>query len=803
MSNVSFKLRLRPVRFAFLVRTDDGKRLHEIFRINTCLWGGKFNPIIPFFKRLPAWWDRRGIKFENAKQIINGYLDYFEPDFLVEAEKGLADKLDFDPTRVLILSDLLAQDRQQVTEKYGMDVDELYGNLYQEEFRFEQRRKQNIVYIKARSAVFNNFAACVFGGFPSEERIKDFKTVFTPEEVLLDAESLFHLYKSGFTSALEIGCRKLKVDYSGRGDPTLFIHDAQQPKDLIDYWNLRAINHNVIPVPIQWLNELSPFCKQFVLNNYRPLPGNQHGVMMHSCSMFSRSIPEGEINKIYSKFLRVEINDANLIQTWYPPIWREQTEFAVRRTRPMLVADSKLIDVNIDENKPVRFDPLFPQFANDYFMGHRWANIVNFDKQFNSDLIATVFPQNYKKKSSFPKFRMGQEHLLSTTEGLVFFPKYKMIQEYWDLTDGTTALKTWLNENNITAVPSDAGRATQQIVQTLGGFLGVSSLAHREIIELLDKVSRKPVTKSMRFHEFKNKITNAASKGKWGKSNFMTIVERQAVQLGLELKCTKCGNWSWYSIKHLDYSLSCDLCLKEFDFPISNPSDSKHSKWSYRLIGPFALPDYARGGYATALSIRFFSEVFGIVSSSLTWSSGLELTLGESSFETDFILWIQRKQILAHDYPTEIVFGEVKSFGKDVFKASDITKMKLLAETFPGCIIVFATMKEAEEFSPEEIERIRRFALWGREYDAQRKQQRAPVIVLTGTELFADFSLENAWKNKGGKHKDLTGQRWVHTDSLDVLANFTQQLYLGMPSYEQWREDKWKKHAERRKEKSS
>ena len=43
----------------------------------------------------------------------------------------------------------------------------------------------------------------------------------------------------------------------------------------------------------------------------------------------------------------------------------------------------------------------------------------------------------------------------------------------------------------------------------------------------------------------------------------------------------------------------------------------------------------------------------------------------------------------------------------------------------------------------------------------------------------------------------------VHTDSLDVLANLTQQLYLGMTSYEQWREDKWKKRAERRKDKSN
>ena len=38
MSNVSVSLRLRPIRFAFLVRPDDAKRTLEIFRFNTCLW---------------------------------------------------------------------------------------------------------------------------------------------------------------------------------------------------------------------------------------------------------------------------------------------------------------------------------------------------------------------------------------------------------------------------------------------------------------------------------------------------------------------------------------------------------------------------------------------------------------------------------------------------------------------------------------------------------------------------------------------------------------------------------------------
>jgi hypothetical protein len=94
------------------------------------LWGGKYNPIIPFFKRLPSWWERKGYRFGNAKQIINGYLDFFEPDFVVEAEKGLADGLGFDPERVLQLTDLLNRDGERGWNKYGLSVNDLYRDLY-------------------------------------------------------------------------------------------------------------------------------------------------------------------------------------------------------------------------------------------------------------------------------------------------------------------------------------------------------------------------------------------------------------------------------------------------------------------------------------------------------------------------------------------------------------------------------------------------------------------------------------------------------------------------------------------------
>ena len=115
--------------------------------------------------------------------------------------------------------------------------------------------------------------------------------------------------------------------------------------------------------------------------------------------------------------------------------------------------------------------------------------------------------------------------------------------------------------------------------------------------------------------------------------------------------------------------------------------------------------------------------------------------------------------------------------------------MKQLAETFPGSILVFAALKEDDEFSNKEIERLRKLAEWGREYDEDRQQARTPVIILTGTELFTESSLEESWEEKGGKHKQLIELPAISArlDNLRILADLTQQLCLGMSSYDSYR----------------
>ncbi len=812
MNNIRVDIRLRPIRFGFLVRPDDAENVLEIFRINTCLWGGIFNPIIPIFKAVPPWLEDEGFHFENPKQMISDYLDFFEPDFLVEAEEGLAEGFGFDPERVRKLADMIEEPGGNYVHRYGLSVFGIYQDLYAKTFQFVQHHRNSIVHIEPTDTTFMNFVAANFGSFPVHKQFRyfehNYRRFFNPEREKLDAPALSELYQFGYTSALEIGCAKLRVDYNAPLLSTLFILDAHESKDIVDFWNLRAIHQHIRAVPIQWIEELSPFCKQFIRDNYRRQPDDPSPNMVGPVLMFSRSLSEGNVEEMVENFSFLEEGDVYTIQRWSPTIWYKLSEQVASPTRPTLVADRKIMNVPIDRDNPeIRFDPLFPEFVSEYNQ-FRMANVVTLQdwsdtSQFvrlrdasKNDQIATVFPCNYRKPSvpKFqPEFQHKSDYLLPTTEGFVIFPSYEDMFERWSLVDGTTAFNQWFNDNQVPTIRSDAGKATEQIIETLGGLWDVGCLAHKGVIEFLNKMTGR-LTKASDYCEFKREIGNAVKREESKSRTFGTLVRRKAVELGLELKCSECSKWSWYSVNQLDYSLICNFCFKQFDFPILDPTDKKHSKWSYRVVGPFALPKYADGGYAAALAIRFFANVIGgFDRAEVTWSSGQELTLNQNKkVETDFMLWYRRKDvfgtersffgtglpIFGMDRPTETVFGEAKSFRR--FEKKDVDKMKLLAEKFPGTILVFATMREGTDFSKGEINRIKELAEWGREYDKERKQTRAPVIVLTGAELFTTGYLSTSWEEKGGKHKDLADQTSLGTPNLRILANFTQHLYLDM-----------------------
>jgi hypothetical protein len=163
----------------------------------------------------------------------------------------------------------------------------------------------------------------------------------------------------------------------------------------------------------------------------------------------------------------------------------------------------------------------------------------------------------------------------------------------------------------------------------------------------------------------------------------------------------------------------------------------------------------------------------------LTYATGLEfIGVAPLPIEVDFTCWYRRRIILGRNEEPVLIFGEAKSFAAECFKSEDIERMSKVQEKFPGAFIVFATLKD--ELSEAEKSSIGELAMQGRPR-FEKGRPRSPVIVLTGTELFASWHLGQAWRDKGGQHARFAEPAGMHLDNLWTLAELTQQLYLGLP----------------------
>jgi len=277
-----------------------------------------------------------------------------------------------------------------------------------------------------------------------------------------------------------------------------------------------------------------------------------------------------------------------------------------------------------------------------------------------------------------------------------------------------------------------------------------------------------------------------ASVGKWtaalnqvhkgGLAGWKTLdryIEAGAIRLGLTAACSHCGKENWYSLDDIAAVIGCSRCLKSFPYPQGKPL--RRDLWKYRVVGPFATPNFAEGAYSVALTLHFLRSGIRTMSD-FTYSTGLDLDTGDTKFETDFFAWQGGDGVRHAQRDPDCFVGECKSMGSDVFKAKDITRLKLLANALPGAYLVAATLKD--ELSAGEQERLRKLAAWG-----WRKKIPSPLIVLTGIELFGAGPLSGVWKKAGGRRAKLMADG-RHIFDFRTFADLSQQACLGLSDEE-------------------
>lgn len=813
-------IRLRPTRIGFLANPTDVKSIRMIMRHCSCLWGGAFNPIIPASARSPeAWqptkrWQWRPSGWELAKR----YIRFFEPDLFVDVTKNAAKKLSLveagslgsAANSVILWDDFVEKDDSAFSAfTVGQDVFDLYRHLYKTEFQFVFRTKPLVgIFEEAKNQGGAAFFETVFGCFPHTPNLKFFRDtyldVFQPTAFAPSVEAFTEIWKK-YSGPLKIGVDGLELDRSGSGDPVIFVFDPNLGTDLIDFWNLRLFSPSVTPINVHWIKECEQIITRTIAENHRHIRHHPQGLKHRTTIEFASSISEEQARSLVTNHVKGIPKDSLSVKLFYSSIWDiSKEDWYVKPTPISVTADERDVEIRTETGSDYAWiDSLTPKFVDRFGGQARWANVVRIRSPITEgENKAFCEPQEDipKAKDLIHDSKFSKEGLVT----LVEFPHFRTLLKFQN---ADSRICNWLGEKGITAVHSDAGRTAKHVIDALGGLRGVRLIADEETVQELNRMAASRVVYEdgeratvvdenpprTSAHQSWLRIEKARKKSTWNSASIDDLTTAHVMQIGLSLACSFCSAKNWFGLNELDYEVQCQRCLKKFPFP---QAEAGH-KWFYRPLGAFAVPDYAKGAYATALTLRLLSgrSTGAAIDRQFAYSTGLDLTLGGRKREIDFVAWHRNSRTMALSSETIVIFGEAKSFASEAIKEKDCELLQDLGRRFPGAFLVAAVMKR--ELSKHERKLLSTLATWGR-VPGTDGMPRSSVIVLTGTELFADGDLPEVWKDIGGAYEKALNTHVGGVFNLWKLSDCTQQIYLGLEPYSVWREKRFEKQQRRR-----
>lgn len=789
-------VRVRPLRFAFLVDPKNKSDLQAVFEANSALWGGLFNFIVPLFKSLPQRYRPGYGRPLNPKAMLRGLVEGFQPDFLVETKAGQAGShgLDFPQDRIIPLSELTNRVEGDKC-KIGIDLRSICDDLYDTTFRFVQRHPPEVVIPISTEECYKLFLAATFGSLPESGRLGEVANIYLKSlegkrETIKPAD-FPRLYGSKYLFPLRVTTHKLETSpNSWSTDAKLFWMDEASPYDLIEFWNLRALGWKIRPLPAKLAPSLTEYCQFFIKQNYRAYSPPSNG-FHHTTFMCAKSQSVDEMRGFMS-ILKLATNDTVALDHRFPRIWAEWGRSA-DHAEPQTVTHSKpSVEANII-GEGLYLTAVLPDFlkrANLASPNIACANVLE-----TVQGGAPVIPWKKNVAAGLTQ-NFGDEKTWISREGIVIFAGDYPGESLLRVPSALNIFGAFAESAGYSLTMSPAGRTCEQIIAAVGGLslLGIVARSS-ELLSLLDRMAHEDVEVELEIEEgavrrkkrvvkeyaMLASVQEAVSRSNPGHEHFNShhlnaLLRQNVLKLGMALCCTECGHTSWFSLESLSSKLNCPRCSTEFSFPSGSPPGK--DSWAYRVSGPFAAGNYAHGAYCVAAALHFLTKK---VTRQSTWLPSFDMKgANGKKFEADFGMFAAPNRN-SHTSSPHLILGECKSYNR--FDEKDFARARESAKIFPGAVLCFCTFNES--LNRSEIRALRSIAKKGWEKLDVAKQMN-PVLVLTGRELFGQFRIGEFNSLYGDKSQKV--RMMLARGDIQEICSFTQQTYLGMESYYDWRD---------------
>jgi hypothetical protein len=599
-SNVS--VRYRPVRIGFVVRKGDIDDLVAVAGINTLLWGGIRNPVLPVSSDLAI---AEGIANLFAVDVLSPVARTIEIERFLEKHPFLRDPGHY-------AEDVFYEDWQSKKNILGyLDSYNLVRYEWDKELKHKPGKfRSDCVMLRwDETDALRRLLAISFGYFPKDYNLRDdyeesFLKGMRARKFMIDPNVPVAAKVAKWISPLIFTNSQLHPFVHTRhyDRDGIYVGDDGDFEDLCIFWNLRASGASVVFLSINHAPRLDAFVKAH-LDSLDSRPSRKPE-MDESLTVYYRLEDDDRLSKLIADFktvkplLRTRCTDSlSALATLEPD------DYYFSWDNTLAVTDTVHDHPKVSVNLP---DKTFCSGSKDHAAEQQLAvslramSDISYPGHTLNPPFLRELNEFYSREIAFDPWELRVERdgigcLITAVEStLSLFPigHYPLLVRLFELV-GTTAS------------PSQAGLLTTRVVEQLGGLENARVLKIGGVRKLLQKlgatdtVSRGQATKTIwddgRFKKHEGLYIEPRDSAKLSTSAVMDfLLSKDIFRAGLEFECDHCKLYDWFSLREISDFWTCRYCGHE-------NRTSLHLKdrgdWRFRKSGLFARTTTKRGQY--------------------------------------------------------------------------------------------------------------------------------------------------------------------------------------------------------------
>lgn len=758
------------------------------------VWGGIFSPIIPYYAELTEQFRLEyGIDITTPDFYINTINNY-DPDVLIVDEEVDIEFVKSISNGRQIELNIEFNENLSNSNKATISYIDIAEHFLKNEFKFVRNdgAKFSIPKIEDGQLLLKS----IKGSIPNRLR-EHTRALFQGnqsfEEPTLNWNTLLDYRKTIRADVTELNVYKLRSwrDKHYHTDSAIYFLRSNEVNDLLNFWNLRAAGWYVVPVPVD--SDNYQFFKE-VIAHFIEFTISENSLSINILKLLigngiSETTVESTIKKIAPNLNAYNVQIHLSYQNWFPRFWHSQEVLNadhITSATPYLDTFFDHIDT---EGDTLRFTPHKIPFELQDF--NSWNELYKIIISFSlydeyaeyAELLHGITNDQLKQLLNTFDFR----HWRHSRTGLHRTVKKTDDNIRFDIPKSVDFFTSYFLNREHKLNETVNSRLAKEVLKNIGGlnwsrfFLTPTRL---KIIELFE--GSKDVLYTTLTGEIKKQTKE--NDNSFTRHFIKQLLDKKIVEMGARLKCSVCGQHSFYLVSQLSEELVCSVCRNQFELPTHNPNSIE---WSYRGIGPFSRNNKADGIMSVFATLKLFKDEFTNIDGRMSALIGFELIkVGVerevNPKEIDLAILLQDK--FDNEKEPILLFCECKTYIRIIDK--DVERMKILGEEFPGAVLSFATLNATLEDS--EINLIANLARHFQTGSGNRP--RNSVLILTGKEL-----LNTEFRDAFKAYKDDLKPFHLYHDYIGRLSDLSVKKHLKIRTWPEIKEDERNDEIQRRK----